>query len=111
MATTVAKLKGVVVGEFGKQIVLTCKDRSGTAQNVSAYTGTKTVSFRSPKSNKEVTATLSFVTDGSDGKVSFAFASGDLTESGDWYGTVELKISTTTVARSDQFVMEVAPAT
>lgn len=111
MATVVAKLKGCVKGEFGKTIILTCKDLTGTVQNVSAYTGTKTVYFRSAKGNKEVTATLAFVTDGSDGKVSFAFAEGDLSESGDWVGTVELKIGTTAIARSEQFEMEVAPAT
>ncbi len=109
--TTVAKLKGVTVGEFGKTIVLTCKDSTGTVQNISAYTGTKNVVFRTPKSNKEISKTLSFVTDGSEGKVSFSFASGDVSESGDWIGTVELRISTTSLAKSSQFIMEVDPAT
>jgi len=111
MATSVAKLKGMVVGEFGKSFILTCKDLAGTVQNISSYTGTKNVSFRSPKSNKEVTVTLSFSTDGSDGKVAGSFASGDLSESGDWVGTVELRISTTTLTKSEQFIMEVSPAT
>jgi len=111
MATSVAKLKGCVVGEFNKTIILTCKDLAGTVQNISSYTGTKNVLFRSPKSNKEVSCTASFTSDGSDGRISFAFAAGDLSESGDWVGTVELRISTTTLTKSDQFIMEVAQAT
>ena len=110
MTTNKAIVYGAVVGEFGKTISLTCKDRSGTIQDISAYTGTKTVVARSP-SMKVVTATASFYSTGTDGKVTFSFTSTDIDEAGEWEGQLELRIgSATTLAKSYPFVMKVEGA-
>jgi hypothetical protein len=101
-----AIVKGVVCGEFGKTITLTCKDEDGAVQDISAYTGTKTVVARSP-SQKVVTATASFYGTGTDGKVTFSFASGDIDELGEWDGQLELLIGTTAKAKSYPFIIKV----
>lgn len=99
---------GCVVGEFGKTIIVTCKDTEGTVQNISSYGGTKEMKFKSPKGNKAVTCTASFVTDGSDGKLSWSFAEGSLVESGDWEGTAVLNDSGATMrAKSYPFILRV----
>ena len=70
-------LRGFVAGEFGKTNVITLKDFDGAVQNVSAYTTSKQVICRSEDGRKTITATGSYVTDGSDGKLSWSFSSGD----------------------------------
>jgi len=110
MAETVI-LRGLVVGEFGKAFVLTCVDDDGDVQNISAYTGTKALYMRPPNSGeKKVSVTLSFVTDGTDGKLTGSFAANDLSRAGDWDAQVELRIGTSAVAKSIPFIASVAGA-
>jgi len=99
-------LKGLVVGEYGKSHTVTLKDFDGDAQDVSSYTGI-TVKLRSPDSKVTITSTGSWTTDGSDGKVSWAFSSGSLlTRPGIWDGQVGLT-KTGYVSRSYPFSVEV----
>ena len=80
-------LRGFVAGEFGKTNVVTFKNFSGVAQNVSAYTTSKQVICRSPDGRKTITVTGAYVTDGSDGKLSWSFSSSDpLDRPGLWEG-------------------------
>lgn len=76
-------IRGVAVGSYGNNILITLKDLDGNAQDVSAYTGTKTAIGKSP-SGKSATATVTFNSTGSDGVVKWSWASGDIDEQGDW---------------------------
>lgn len=106
-----AIVKGVVVGEFGKTLTLTCKDEDGTVQDISAYTGTKTVVARPPSMAKVITATASFYGTGTDGKVTFSFVSTDIDEVGEWDGQLELRIgAATALAKSYPFIIKVEGA-
>lgn len=104
-----ADLNGVVVGEYGKTITLTMKDSSGNVQDISTYTSTKNVTAKPPSGYKTVTATASFLTDGSDGKINFSFADGDIDQAGLWECTVTLE-KTGARVRSEMFTMEVSEA-
>lgn len=101
-----AELENVIVGNFGQKIVLTLQDSGGTAVDVSGYTGTNTVTFRKPDGVPQQ-FTLSFDSDGTDGKVKFTPASGEIDQKGDWIGTIELKVGATVISRSVPFTMEV----
>ena len=103
---TAGIIKDIVVGNYGQDIVLTAKDRDGNTLDLSTYTGTKTLYARAPQGNKTVTASVSFVTDGSNGQVSFAFASGDIDQDGTWLGQVKLQ-KTGADLKSVPFVIEV----
>lgn len=102
-----ADIANVVVGNFGTKIVLTMVDGDGTVVDVSSYTGTLTVTFTKPDSAGTQAFTLTFNTDGTDGKLKFTPASGEIDTKGEWNGTVELKVGATVVARSAPFIMGV----
>lgn len=88
--TNVPRLKGLVVGEYGKILTLTLKDFDGVAQDVSAYTGITVIS-RSPDSKKTLSSTGSFATDGSDGIINWSFDSDNYADRpGIWDGQVWL---------------------
>ena len=95
MTTRANYLDGVYVGDFGYTITITLKDEDGTVQNVSTYSTSQTIYLRSPDGSKEVTCTGSFNTDGSDGKIDFAFASGDIDRPGLWKAQVVLFLTAT----------------
>lgn len=84
------KIKGLVVGQYGEAISLTVIDKNGNAVDISAYTSGITVTLRDPKSLKTLSYAGSFVTDGTDGKVRFTPASGDLDRYGIWEGQIKL---------------------
>ena len=87
----IAVITGIIQGEWGTVITLTLKHpTTGAAQDVSSYDGTKTVRVRSPNGSKIVTATATFTSDGTDGKVKFSFAKNNIDRDGTWKGTVEL---------------------
>ena len=88
---TAGIIRDIVVGNFGQTIVVTAKDRDGNTLDLSSYTGTKTLYARSPNGNKVVSASVSFVATGSDGQMSFAFASGDIDQDGTWLGQIKLQ--------------------
>ena len=105
--TTSPLLRGLVVGEYGKVNSITLKNFSGAAENVSIYTGNKYVVFRSPDKRKSITCTASFLTDGSDGIVTWSFGSGDpLDRDGIWEAQAELNCSSS-LAKSYPFDAEV----
>jgi hypothetical protein len=93
MAITIQPIRGVMVGSYGQTITLTVVDEDGITQDVSGYT-TITIVARSPDARKTVTANGSYVTDGSDGQISFAFVDGDIGRSGLWNLQVEFETST-----------------
>jgi len=103
-------LEGVVAMEFGETITLTIVDKSGKAIDISSYDGTKEVTFRHKDGQTTVTRTLSFLTDGSDGKVTFSFASGNIVKAGEWRGQVKLRnAGETIISFSKTFTMIVEP--
>jgi len=83
-------IRGVAVGSYGQTILITLKDFDGVAQNVSAYTGTRSAIALSPDGGKRVTATVSFSTDGTDGIISWTWAAGDIDRPGDWQVQIAL---------------------
>ena len=110
MATAV--VTGIIQGEWGKIITLTLKHPiTGATQNLSSYDGTKIVRVRSPQGHKVVTATATFVTDGTNGKIKFSFTKGDVDRDGTWEGTVELGLaSDSELAKSYLFELDVGGA-
>jgi len=104
-----ADLEGMVVGEYGKTVSITLKNENGIVQDVSSYTGTKTFATKPPQGYKTVSCALSFLTDGTDGKVTFSFAAGDLDQAGIWECTISLE-KTGVLSRSKMFTMEVTEA-
>jgi hypothetical protein len=66
-------LHGIVVGEFGKPLVITCVNTSSVAVNISTYT--ISVKFHVWKGTEIITLPGTYVTDGTDGKLTCAFTS------------------------------------
>ena len=90
MTLTLPELHGLVVGEFGKGQSVVLKDLEGAIQNISTYTGI-TVVCRSPEGTKTLSSTGSFLTDGSDGGVTWSFTSDALLDRpGTWEGQIVL---------------------
>lgn len=87
----IGKIKGLVVGQYGEAIILTVVDKNGTAVDVSAYTTSITVTLRDPYTLKTVSSTGSFVTSGTDGKIQFTPASGEIDRAGTWEGQIKLE--------------------
>jgi hypothetical protein len=77
------------VNDYGTVFTVTVEDENGVV-NLSAAT-TKEIIFRKPGSaNTTLTAPASFVTDGSDGKISYTFGLGDLSAAGKWQWQVHV---------------------
>jgi hypothetical protein len=72
----------VHVGDIGTVFEITVKDEDGVVVDISAAT-TKQFIFAKPGGTK-VSKDASFVVNGTDGKLKYVTASGDLDESGDW---------------------------
>ena len=101
-----ARVKGAVVGEYGKGYAVCCKDFDETAQDISTYTGI-TIKSRSPDAKRTFSSTGSFLTDGSDGWVSWSFDSDNYPDRpGDWDEQVWLSKSAT-LTKSYPFILEV----
>ena len=103
-------IRGVAVGSFGQNILVTLRDLDGVAQDVSSFTGTRTAIAQRPGGRSPlVTATVSFNSDGIDGVVSFNWATGDIDESGEWEIQITLNKG---AARVKSFIgrMPVIPA-
>lgn len=89
------KIKGLVVGQFGESVSLTVVDKNGSAVDISSYTTSLQVVLRDPLTLKTLTySDASFYSDGTDGKVVFTPASGDIDRSGEWEGQIKLEKST-----------------
>lgn len=89
MVETIGEIQDVVVGNFGQTVVLTAYDADGQVSDLSAYTGTKTIYLRSPNGNKTRSASCSFQSDGTNGKVQFTLPEG-IDVAGDWICTLTL---------------------
>lgn len=96
MATVTNKLTNVFVGDYGIVITITFKDEDGTLQDVSSFT-TKKVFSRSPDGRKIVTSTAGFTSDGTDGKITYSYANGDIDRDGVWKAQAELNNGTAVV--------------
>jgi len=82
----------IKLGSYGTHINITVMDESTSLPlNISSATVKKFVFILPTPARREVIKTASFTTDGSDGKLSYVIAYGDLTVSGDWevYAYVE----------------------
>jgi hypothetical protein len=73
---------GIHVGDIGTQFRVTVQDCNSTAINISDATETYII-FKKPDGST-VTKTATFLTDGSDGKIRYTAASGDLDTVGSW---------------------------
>lgn len=110
MSISIEPIRGVTVGSYGQTITLTVVDRTGTVQDLSDYDSDGiTVIGVSPSGRKTVTATGSFVSDGSDGQVSFSWADGDIDVSGKWKAQIELTTATE-LFKTRTVDMDVAPS-
>ena len=107
--SNIGTIRGVAVGSYGQVILITLRDLDGIAQDVSSFTGTRTAIGKPPGGRKIATATVSFNADGTDGVVSFSWASGDIDESGEWELQITLNAGS---ARVKSFIgkMPVIPA-
>ena len=85
------KIKGIVVSQYGEAISLTVVDKNGQAIDISAYTTAITVYLRDPQTLKLVTCTASFITNGTDGKIQFIPAAGDIDRDGIWEGQIKME--------------------
>ena len=86
-----ADLEGIIAGEYGKTVVLTCQDKSGVAQDISGYDGDKEMVFRAPKNLQTFVSTCDFNGTGTDGKLKFDFDSDDFPAiAGEWECQAEL---------------------
>lgn len=101
-------LRGIMVGSYGQSCQLTCVDRLGTSQDVSGFTDIRIVGMP-PDNRNAAVANGSYVTDGSDGKVQWQWASGDITTEGNWRIQIEFH-KTGVVAMSYTGIMEVGPS-
>jgi hypothetical protein len=97
MAISIEPIRGVMVGSYGQAITLTVVDDEGTVQDVSGYT-TITVVTRSPYDLKTLTSTGAYATGnlGTDGAITYSYASGDIDRSGKWKVQVEFITGTET---------------
>lgn len=72
----------MIVGDIGTVVELTILDSTGAAFNASGAT-TKQILLRKP-TGVVLTKTASFTTDGTDGKIRYTLASGDIDVPGPW---------------------------
>lgn len=84
------KIRGLVVGQYGTPITITVTDSDGVAVDLSSYSPF-TVTLRDPTDSKTIQYTAEFVTSGTDGKLKFTPASGDIDIDGIWHGQIKLQ--------------------
>lgn len=84
-------LIGLIENDYGSVLELTVED-GGTATDISGYT-TRSIKLLSPSGTAK-TKTAIFKTDGSDGKIQYTLASGDIDKAGTWWVQVYLANTT-----------------
>lgn len=83
-------LNGIVNGDFGQAVVLTVLDMdTDSAADLSGYTDSQLMIFEDPD-GASVNKTAAFVTDGSDGEVTYTLVDGDIDQSGSWQVRVKV---------------------
>lgn len=103
---TLNKITGLVKGQYGSSIPLTIVDDEGTAIDLSSYTS---ISIRaiSPDARTTLSFTGAFVSDGTDGQISFSpTSSNTFDRDGTWRGQVQFS-ATGILALTVIFEMEV----
>lgn len=89
MATTLNKISGLVVSQYGTPIELQIVGSDGIAEDMSAYTGITVVTV-SENAQVVKSFTGSFSTTGTDGKIIFTPSSSNTFDrQGTWQGQVE----------------------
>jgi hypothetical protein len=87
--TTLNRITGIVVGQYGSAIPLTIVDDDGQVVDVSSYTGI-TVRLISPDARTTLEFTGAEVGDGTDGEISFTpTSSNTFDRDGTWEGQVQ----------------------
>lgn len=100
---------GNVVGEYGKDNIVTAKDSDGNVQDLSGFTSL-TTKIRSPKGRKIISIASTFVTDGSNGQFAFAFPSTNRPDvPGDWEATTQFE-SASQMAKTYLYIVQVEPS-
>jgi hypothetical protein len=100
---------GNIVGEFGKDNILTAKDSDGNIQDLSGFS-TVVTRVRSPKGRQIYEFASTFVTTGADGKFAFCFSSTQYPDvPGDWEATAKFE-SASQIAKSYVFIIQVEPS-
>ena len=94
------------VGDFGLAINLTVADSKGVFIDISAATAEYEI--EDPKRNIS-TVTASFVTDGSNGKLTYVLVSGDLDEPGRWKVRVKITEGVSKCYRTEKLEFPVNP--
>ncbi len=88
-----------IVDDFGLTITLTVVDASCDFVDVSAFT----IQFEIEDPRRNVnTVAASFVTDGTDGRVTYTLATGDLDETGVWFVRARMIQGITSVFRTEK---------
>jgi hypothetical protein len=85
-------MEHIVKGTYGQTIEITIQ-QDGTTQDISSYTTTKQIILKAP-SNKIVTLTAAFKTDGTDGIVTASLEDGNIDEAGEW--EIQARLANTT---------------
>lgn len=100
------KITGLVEGQYGNSVPLTIVDDDGTVEDLSSYTGI-TIKAISPDARTTLSFTGAFVSDGTDGQISFSPASDNTFDrDGTWKGQVQFT-ATSILALTVIFEMEV----
>jgi hypothetical protein len=93
MAVTIEPIKGIMVGSYGQGITITVVNEDGVAQDISGYTEWTIVGLP-PDGRGAKTATAAYSGNGgTDGVLTFSWASGDIDRSGTWKVQAELSKS------------------
>ena len=100
------KVRGIVVSQYGEALSLTVVDKNGQAIDISSYTTAITVVVRDPQTLKTLSYSASFVTDGTNGKIQFVPATGDLDRAGLWEGQIVLE-KASAIAPTRVFTIEI----
>lgn len=102
------KITGITEGQFGDTIQLQVVDKNGQPVDISAYTGTKTVTLRDPFTLKSLSYTATFVTDGTDGQFQFTPAAAtEINRAGKWEGQLKLLVGSSAAAYTVVFEVTV----
>jgi len=94
-------LNYIVADDYGQVITLTVLDTdTSAAADISGYATTIQIQLKDPTGNI-ATETATYLTDGSDGKIVYTLASGDIDESGRWH--IRAKVTAATAVLSSHW--------
>lgn len=101
-----AVIESIMEGQYGVVLTLTVKE-NGRAKDISSYT-TRTLRYRIPDGST-FDVSMSFSTDGTDGKVTYTFPKGAIRGSGQVSGQLFL-FKTNTCTPTAKFTFTVNPS-